>query len=141
MRLDHIKLPLQKLFAERPVAFAYVFGSQATGQTHPESDLDIAVEFTKMADRNHDEMLDELVSIISTTLEIPEERIDIHEFSRLPLPARFRVLRDGQLISIKDVAYQRTLALKTLTEYHEEAPFFRRATQEFLKRQTLAWLL
>src|SRR5215470_14397540 len=43
MDLDAFRQPLQCLFQQHPVRLAYLFGSQATRRTHPNSDVDIAV--------------------------------------------------------------------------------------------------
>jgi len=41
---------VRRVVAERPVRLAVVFGSAVTGETHPESDFDLAVEFDDSVD-------------------------------------------------------------------------------------------
>jgi predicted nucleotidyltransferase len=43
VHLDVLRPQLVSLFHQHPVSLAYLFGSQVTGQTHAESDVDVAV--------------------------------------------------------------------------------------------------
>ena len=43
VHLDILHPQLTHFFRQRPVQLAYLFGSQATGYTHTESDVDVAV--------------------------------------------------------------------------------------------------
>ena len=43
MNPDILRPQLECFFRQRPVLLAYLFGSQTTGYTHAESDIDVAV--------------------------------------------------------------------------------------------------
>ncbi|HEV7347433.1 nucleotidyltransferase family protein [Telluribacter sp.] len=44
MEYNHLQKQLEKVLAGKPIAKAYLFGSRARGESHPESDFDILVE-------------------------------------------------------------------------------------------------
>lgn len=137
MKIIHKRLAalLRTYLAKKPVSFIYLFGSVAKGTADSMSDLDLAVAFQKnFSNKKEDSIIDEIASFLATELHIPFEKIDIKIFSELPLRIRFRVIRDGQLVYLKDIAHQREEVIATMKLYHDEKPFFDLAQKAFLKR-------
>jgi predicted nucleotidyltransferase len=127
---------LQKYLANTPAAFAYVFGSAVSGTGDKESDIDVAVGFSQQpgqADKE-DAILDAIVEPVASALGVVPEKLDIKNFSQLPLSLRFRVVRDGKLIYLKDIASQRSQAVRAMREYDDEKPFFDLANKAFFNR-------
>ena len=82
------------------IIFAILFGSYARGLMNIHSDLDLAVYFKE--ELSFDE-LSELISSIASTLNIPEDKIDILILDDdVPYELRYRIFRDGIPILIKD---------------------------------------
>lgn len=70
---------LRKIFSNYPVEFGYIFGSHASGDIGPLSDLDIAVylDYNKLpAQQDRRDIVDEIRDQISSALKIGE-RIDL----------------------------------------------------------------
>ncbi len=130
--IEQLKEIIQNYLADKPAAFVYVFGSVAKGLADRNSDIDIAVGFSKEMDYN-DALLDNLAGEIATKLQIPLEKVDIKVFSQLPLSLRFRVIRDGILVYIKDIRTHRLQTIRTMQAYEDEKPFFDRVNQAFFK--------
>ena len=90
----------QDLFGESAVLFAYLYGSYATGLSHPFSDLDIGI-FVEGLDRRACLDLE-----LSLALSIDESldhvvQSDVRVLNHLPLVVKGRILTDGQLIYSK----------------------------------------
>ena len=118
-----------------PVAFAYLYGSQATGLTHDESDVDIALGFVA-GTPDHVERRIEATMAISASLPIRTELIDVQDFDALPLAVRFRVVRDGRLVYCADESRQRRQVLSTIARYHDQKPIIDRQNSEFFAQAT-----
>lgn len=131
LNTDKIKEVLNRVLPKYPAAFAYIFGSTATGHRHKDSDVDVAIGFSEPVGDN---VFYKIFNEICGKLAIPSEQLDLKNFSELPLPVRFRVIRDGKLLYLKDPKTHRDMAVKTLEYYHDEEPFFRYAAGEFFKK-------
>jgi uncharacterized protein len=85
------------VFEETGVLFAYLYGSYATGLSHPFSDLDIGI-FVEGLDRKACLELE-----LSLALRIDENldhsvQSEVRVLNHLPLVVEGRILSDGQLI-------------------------------------------
>ena len=101
---DHIEKIKNSLFAissdifsGRPVLFAYLYGSYATGNVHPFSDLDIGVYIDDVSDIQYLELE------LSLSLEIDEKigsdvRADARIINNLPLVIIGNIITEGTLI-------------------------------------------
>jgi len=134
LNFPKIKKTLAELLPKFPVDFAYLYGSQAKGQTHAESDIDIALAFKNNLGRDPEDVLLDIFPILEGALQIPVEKIDLKNFDRLPLSVRFRVIRDGKLVYCANVGEHRKKTVDTVAKYHDEEPFFETAAQDFFER-------
>lgn len=132
--INKIKQAFEEILPKYPVDFAYLYGSQAKGQSHMESDIDIALGLGKKVKDADEEVIFEILPIISNKLDIPSETLDIKDFNRLPLPVRFRAVRDGKLIYCADIEQHRKKTLDAVAKYHDEESFFETAAQKFFER-------
>jgi predicted nucleotidyltransferase len=104
------------LRARKEVLAIIIFGSVARGQARPFSDIDICVV---------------------TRSQLPEQarldlqsfgsrKIEVNIFSELPLPVRFRVVREGRLVWCEDrLALHRVIA-ETARQYLDNSLRIRR---------------
>lgn len=129
--LQTIKMTLKKILVKYPVAFAYVFGSTARGATHKDSDLDIAIGFTQKID---DDKFLEIISKLHQQLPVSMEKLDIKNFSELPLLIRFRIIQAGKLVFLTAPAVHRQIALQTADFYHDQYPIMKKFNNLFLQR-------
>jgi predicted nucleotidyltransferase len=115
-RIDKIIEPLKK---NRDVISIYLFGSYARGREKPFSDIDICVIAAKGADR------DEILSHSS-------KKIDISIFHDLPLSMRFRVLKEGRLLFLRDELKLHRIIVATIGSYLDFKPHILRRTERVL---------
>ncbi len=85
----------------------YLFGSYATGNARPFSNIDISVI------TNKDIPKDEKDSILSNS----SKKIDISLFYDLPLNIRFRVIKNGKLLYQRDELLSHRTKVKMIDEY------------------------
>lgn len=127
---ETITAAVAKACRNLPVAFAYLYGSQAKGQTHAKSDIDIALGFVA-GTPDHTERRIEAINIINDELPVNTILLDVQDFDALPLAVRFRVVRDGQLVYCADEARQRRQVLATIARYHDQKPIVDRMQKAF----------
>jgi len=114
--IDKIIEPFKK---DRDVISIYLFGSYARGREKPFSDIDICVIAAKGADR------DEILSHSS-------KKVDISIFHDLPLTMRFRVLKEGQLLFLRDELKMHRIIVATIKSYLDFKPHILRRTERVL---------
>ena len=106
MRANTVQKKLQSILKRYPVEYAYLFGSYATGDTGPLSDVDIAVALDQTLDT---ERLDDIVGDIRDDIEKTfnmQGKVDVVLLNEELPPALERsIVYDGELIYVKnDVA-------------------------------------
>lgn len=110
-----------------------MYGSQARGTVHRESDIDLAVALQEK-EGTSEELLLEILAAINENLPVATEKLDVKDFGALPLAVQFRVVREGRLVYLSDVKAHRELVLNVISRYHDERRFFEQATRAFLER-------
>ena len=85
------------IFSNRPVLFAYLYGSYATGNLHPFSDLDIGIYIDDVSDIKYLELE------LSLSLEIDDKigsggRTEVRIINNLPLVVIGNIITEGRLI-------------------------------------------
>jgi hypothetical protein len=91
--IDHA----ESLFGDQPVVFAYVFGSQAGGESRPDSDLDVGVLATGDADSLSLRL--ELIDRLGRTVR---SRADVVVLNQQPIRFLGRVLRGRIVVYSRD---------------------------------------
>lgn len=87
------------VFAGTPVDFAYLFGSQATGRTHPHSDVDVAVHLAAPAP----DALELRLALAGRLAELASVGdVEVIVLNDAPLPLAGRALRDRVVIFSRD---------------------------------------
>ena len=102
----------------------YLFGSHARGVAGPTSDLDICVITESDISRQEKEEI----------MGNSSRRIDIVLFWNLPPVIRFRVLREGRPLYIRDELALHRIRVKTLDTYLDMQPMIRRYCDRLLQR-------
>ena len=85
------------IFSNRPVLFAYLYGSYATGNVHPFSDLDIGIYTDELSDIKYLELE------LSLSLEIDAKigngvKTEVRVINNLPLLILGNIITEGSLI-------------------------------------------
>ena len=105
----------------RNVKAIYLFGSQASKKAGPLSDIDICIigNLTK----NQEEKV----------LKFSSENLDISFFNKLPIMIKFRVLREGKPLIIKDKKFIDSLKISTIKKYFDFKYIINKYCDEILK--------
>lgn len=119
-------------FADGNVLFAYLFGSAATGRTHPRSDVDIAVFLDPEAGQ-----LDRLqVSLeLAGRLESASRvgNVELVVLNDAPLALRGRAVRERRVIFSRDDPSRVAFESRTLREFFDFQIHARPLAQRFLR--------
>ncbi len=94
----------------------YLFGSYATGKVKPTSDIDICVIAKKDIPKEAKE------AILSNS----SKKIDIVIFWDLPYAIRFRILKEGKPLYVKDNLTLQRIKTDTLRSYRDFRPVIKR---------------
>ena len=129
---NYLQHTCRQALADLPVDFVYLFGSQATGRAHDESDIDVAVAFSRQPTDNEYALV---LSALCKTFGVSYRQLDMGDFDRLPLPVRFRVIRDGKLIYLHNVLRHRDAVLRTTAFYHDEQPMIEQLNRVYFARK------
>ena len=111
--IDKIIEPFKK---NEDVISIYLFGSYARGREKPFSDIGICVVADRGANR------DKILSYSS-------KKMDISIFHDLPLIIRFRVLKEGQLLFLRDELKLHRIIVATIRSYLDFKPHILRRTE------------
>ena len=103
--------------AEPSVAFVYLFGSRAAGQTGPMSDYDLAVFLDERDVVKRHAVLFRLAAAISKALK--SDAIDLHCLNDLSAPElKFRIIHDG-VVLFERGALRLIIEPRILNEYFD----------------------
>jgi predicted nucleotidyltransferase len=119
---------------ERPVRFAVLFGSQASGRVTPMSDVDVAVMYQQVPD------LLEMGAIVSRLEQVTKEQIDLVTLNGLaasdPVLA-YRIVTEGVPILVSDEGGLLEFRTRACLLYFDTAPL-RHQVEEALARRVAA---
>ena len=128
---------LSELLAENKVALAYLFGSQARGETWAKSDVDIAVLFaTDLSKKIRFQHVLTLSYKLGRILQRDDVQVvDLQQASPL---LRHRVYYDGRLLYCPDDAVRVKFETTALRDYVDTAPLRRLKEKYILARYSEA---
>jgi uncharacterized protein len=137
--MDKLRGELAKILAPQPVRLAYLYGSTATGQTTPFSDVDIALVLeadAALPSRLHFELMveDELAARCDLS------QADVRVINEAPLELRGEVVTQGILLYARDEQMRIEFETATRREYFDFQPvaeFFRQAFFNDLRKRGL----
>ena len=122
------------LFGDTQVLFAYLYGSYATDQTHPFSDVDIAIYVPPLLSRK--ERLDlEMTLALELDKKLdhgPESDVRIVNF--LPLAVAGEVITEGILIYCRDDEARIDYETMIRCAYFDFIPFLRSYQHTYLEQ-------
>jgi predicted nucleotidyltransferase len=134
MKVDRERI--EKYAFEKGIKFIILFGSQAVGDRHENSDFDVAVLTTREKNlsvlKNYSETLD----FLSNILGIPDYRIDLTNLNKANPFLKYEVVSSGKLLYGDEDEYAdyRAGAFK---DYIDSQPLFHLEKYLIKKRQNL----
>lgn len=121
MNLDTLRLQLRHLFQQRPVRLAYLFGSQASGRTHAESDVDVAVLLNESL--TADERFTERLMLIGALSRIfRTDNVDVVILNEASPLLSYEALHNGVLLYCADESERVEFQGRAPRDYEDTAP-------------------
>ncbi len=122
---------LATIFEGHGVVFAYLFGSQATGDVGPLSDIDIAIYFGETVAREQRfdlrlEVLGELTDLFKT------DAVDLVVLNDAPPLLTHRIVKDGRLLFSADEGTRLDFETRAVLRYLDWKPYLERYTRQVL---------
>jgi predicted nucleotidyltransferase len=114
-----------KEIKKKDIDAIYLFGSHATGKVKPTSDIDVCIIAKKDIPKEVKE------AILSNS----SKKIDIVIFWDLPYAIRFRLLKEGKPLYVKDRLTLQRIKTDTLRSYLNVRPMIRRHSSRVLGGQ------
>ena len=121
MDMDALGPQLESLFRQHPVQLAYLFGSHATGCTHAESDVDIAVLLA--ASLTAEERFTVRLTLIGALSHLfGTDYVDVVVLNEASPLLAYEVLRNGVLLYCPDDNTRVDFQVRALCAYEDTAP-------------------
>jgi predicted nucleotidyltransferase len=117
--MTDISSVVNEIKKENGVEAVYLFGSRVSGKGKPYSDIDLCVITDKNAKRE---------SILGHS----SDKIDTSVFWDLPLNIRFRVIKEGRPLYVKDKLKIQRIQVDTVLSYLDFKPLLARHFSRFL---------
>lgn len=120
---------VERLERLQPVAI-YLFGSQASGASRPDSDLDLALlqipGAPALSGPERLELIDELERLAG-------RQVDLVVLNRVPLPLQFEVIHTGKLLYESDPEARTDAEDLIVRDYLDLQPWYERSYRELLE--------
>jgi len=129
---------IKAAFQKHGAVFAYLFGSQATGQATKNSDFDFALMLSEKVkkDKRFNVRL-KLISEISRLLKNNKVEVVVLNSEKSSF-FKFVIIKEGEVVFEKDHSARVDFELKTMNEYYDFSPFLELYNQVYLKRELAA---
>lgn len=124
-----------KVLERRPVAFAYLVGSQATGRITPMSDVDVAVYFDRPKHK-----LAGLASGVATDLQgaLGRPDVDVIELNRVGIPVLQSIMKSAMPIAVRDASGEkefRSYAYRRIVDFQPTLELIGRRTLKNIRQE------
>lgn len=129
--LARLREAIPLVVADQPVAFAYLFGSHATGRTTSRSDIDVAVHLDAGADVDPDALRIQLAGDLERQAGVGP--IEIVVLDQAPLSLAGRIRESGLLIHSRDDVLRVRWDSTTARHYHDFRIHEERSARERLQ--------
>ena len=115
--LERLRAAAPEAFAGQPVAFAYLFGSHATGTATDRSDVDVAVHLTPDTDVDTLALRLRLAGRLEQVAGVAD--VEVVVLDEAPLSLAGRVQEHGQVFFSRDEVLRVRYASLTSRRYHD----------------------
>ena len=117
---------------EKEILFAYLYGSYALNTIHPKSDIDIAVYLIPSNINDYIQKEKELTAALITKLH--NDSVDLRILNTLPFLLKYKVIKEGIPIIIKDEAERVDFETMIMNRFFELKPYLEEYNQMLLLR-------
>lgn len=124
---------LKVVFRENKVSFAYLFGSQATGNSNKNSDVDIAVMLP--FEMKKKERFDLRLKLMGAISKILKKEVDVAILNDIrSLFFKYIIVKEGQIIYKETELSPANFESKTMGMYFDFRPFLETYNENYVKR-------
>ena len=120
-KVQNIEKIAKKMLEIKNVMAVYLFGSVARNKSGPLSDIDICI-FGNLNEKEKNK-----------ALEASSDNLDISFFNDLPISIKFRVLKEGKPIAVKNMDFVNKIKISTIKNYLDFKYVINRYCKEVLK--------
>lgn len=122
---SHKMNQIKAFFSTEPIGAVYLFGSQASGKTHPNSDYDFGVLFKsnidkKMRFNKRLEYIGKLGKLLS------HDKIDVVDLDSAPIQLQYFALAPRKDIIAKNDTQRINFEHRVMSNYFDRLPYIRR---------------
>jgi len=129
MEIQDLRERLPQLAADFPeISLVYLFGSQVTGRTGPQSDYDLGV----LTDREGDTASRRAALEHALAVLLNTERLDVACLTQAPVELAFAVISQGRLLYERDAADRVEYEAQVMGRYFDYLPVLRAQRAEIL---------
>jgi len=122
MNKKHLIKALKRVLSkEEEILFAYLYGSYAQGTNIPESDVDLALYFKSTNLKTYLNLERKLLSTLIS--ELHTDKIEIVVLNTLPFLMKYKVLKEGIPVLIKDEQARADFDDSIMNRYFELKPY------------------
>lgn len=124
--------PLIDNLSKYPIIFAYLFGSQAKGQSTKISDIDLAVFIDRKLPKS--ERFDIRLRLTNDLSAIAGKRVDLIVMNDIPIQLAYEVIKHGKVILCKDRDTMIDAEIEILSKYLDRRYYDKRRAESVLKK-------
>ncbi|MDI3525782.1 MAG: uncharacterized protein PWP42_1032 [Candidatus Atribacteria bacterium] len=135
MDLEEAIKKLKKLFREKSVPIAYLFGSYICSEVGAASDVDIAVFLKKKGEKLYSSFQEILLGIREA---LGTERFDLVLLDRAPLSLQFEIVSQGRLIYSQSDELLNAFEMSVIRRFQDTA-YLRAVQNEYLRERVRQW--
>ena len=114
---------IEEAKADQGVLAVILFGSSARGETTPTSDIDVCLVLPLGQDAEAD-------CLHMRTKYLAYDNLDLRIYQQLPLYVRQRVLKEGHVLSCRDVDMLYRIAYLTVQAFEDFKPIYHQYLEE-----------
>ena len=119
---------LAAYFATQPIEVVYVFGSQTTGKTRTDSDIDVGVLFKEgVSQSDRFDLKLKFMSRVGTIADFPDN-VDVVDLEQAPIALQYSALASREVIVANDRQRQVGFESEVMSRYFDEAYFIKQNT-------------
>lgn len=127
--IQTLKKSLKK---DKEILFAYLYGSYAADDVYPGSDIDIAVYLEPSDIKHYVKKQEELGTTL--IIELHNDNIDLRILNALPFLLKYKVLKEGMPIFVKDESARVEFETATMIRFFELRPYLEEYNRMLLLR-------
>lgn len=132
--MEFSKEKIKEIAEKYNINTLYIFGSQASGKTHKNSDYDFAVQFNeKVKEKKYFDLKLKVMSEMMRLVKSDKVDLVVLNEKKLPLSLKHRIIKDGKILFVSDDIKRSRMETKIMSFYLDRQYYFKRHIKESLQ--------